>query len=54
MQRFKDKKDGEGRKEAIKDGLIDGFDFPFQSHELNLINNKCSETFSHNTYPTSY
>ncbi|KAA6384088.1 MAG: putative aurora-B kinase Ark1 [Streblomastix strix] len=50
IQRFKGKQDEEGRREAIKDGLIEGLNYAFQNHELNSISRKYSDAFFYLTY----
>ncbi|KAA6396604.1 MAG: putative MAP kinase kinase family domain protein [Streblomastix strix] len=47
--RFEDQEDEEGRREAIKDGLIEGLNYALQNHELNSISRKYSEAFHHLT-----
>ncbi|KAA6369526.1 MAG: putative serine/threonine-protein kinase ATG1a, partial [Streblomastix strix] len=47
MQRFKNKQDEEGKREAIKDGLIEGLNYAFQNHELNSISGKYSDAMFH-------
>ncbi|KAA6395534.1 MAG: putative AGC family protein kinase [Streblomastix strix] len=49
IQRFEGNEDEEGRREAIKDGLIEGFNYALQNHELNSISRKYSEAFFHFT-----
>ncbi|KAA6374461.1 MAG: hypothetical protein EZS28_030013 [Streblomastix strix] len=47
IQRFKDNQDEEGRREAIKDRLIERLNYAFQNHELNSISGKYSDAMFH-------